>query len=406
MNKSLVVAALLFGGMVAHLQAEDKPDFSVLARRYRINVYNTFREDRPEYDRRQLLGRMAEWLYSQSNGDLQKQSELLSWVEQASWAITNQTTAPPLPGQAGYDTLEQYAAAIGYDEKAVAWIRNPANPTFAGFPERRTVSTNRPAVNLDTPSPKTPVASTNLSAPASATATSTSTAPPRTRRPSVLSRVLGAVTGPDEDETTTTEAPADPLPPAPSDAGDNQDTITTEPETAATGSGSDAQSDDLTSATTVDTDERDALDLSESATDVLAEGNDADLAVDTSAANQTTTLADHQEVLELLQEQLSDSTSSLDVKSLDVRTSLVENWFVEHANLERELTSAEDQATLTTLRTDAVAATQQLKDIAAETLATAEQANDPSAAHQAELKELRRIIGRLDDVVKSAQAVL
>lgn len=94
-----VICLALAGDVTVAEQAEPvtQNDVQAVARRHRIQLYNLFRTDRPEYDARMELAQKAAELSAKLNRESAAQLTVATWFEQAATAATDGTEAPPLP---------------------------------------------------------------------------------------------------------------------------------------------------------------------------------------------------------------------------------------------------------------------------------------------------------------------
>lgn len=375
MNKSIWIAASLALTILTQVAAEETPDFATLARRYRIEVYDAYHTNRTEYDQLQKLGRMAEWMYLQSENNRSEQATLANWVINAQQAVQSQTELPSLPGQEQYPTLEEFAASIQFDENSVKWLDQPKTEFAQDVRERRT--TNQASASV----PSQPTHSGSVGVPSQSSGAAT---PPTTqlskapqRRGSVLSRVLGAVTGAEESDAPSGPQSSNPV-----------TTTSVAPQSVV------ASDVGLGSEPAMPNGPLDNVDSSSS--------NDETPAGTSGVANIESELQNQEEVVRRQTELLAEDSLEFDTEEFELQTNLMEVWYQTQARLEEQLSSPEFAERIGPLREDALSVTKQLLERGVDMLVAAEEANDTTAAHQAEMDVMRSSNARLERLISDA----
>jgi hypothetical protein len=375
MNKSIWIAASLALTILTQVAGEETPDFATLARRYRIEVYNAYHTDRAEYDQLQELGRMAEWMYLQAENNTSEQATLSNWLISAHQSVQSQTELPSLPGQDQYPTLEEFAASIQFDKNSVKWLDQPKTEFAQDVRERR--STNQASTAV--PSSSTPADAVGVPSQSRGAATPAPTQVSKAPQPrgSVLSRVLGAVTGSDEAGPTSGSPSSNPV-----------TTTSVTPQTVAPSlSGSDPE-----------------LAMPTGPIDNAGSGTfEAELSAGaTGGSDVETELKEQEEVIRRQAELLAEDSLEFDTEEFELQTNLMEVWYQTQNRLEGHLSSPQYADRIGTLREDAMSVTKQLLERGVDMLIDAEDSNDTTAAHQAELDVLRSSNARLEKLISDA----
>ena len=77
----------------------DGQSFNDVSRDYRIETYNTFRQQRPEFDRRQGLGVEATRRWKEAKFDTQLRDQIVEWFAESTNATRKGVDLPELPGE-------------------------------------------------------------------------------------------------------------------------------------------------------------------------------------------------------------------------------------------------------------------------------------------------------------------
>lgn len=88
----------------------DGHSFEDASRAYRIETYDTFRAQRPEFDRRQQLGTEATRRWKEARFDTQLRDQIVTWFVESTDATQKGVNLPELPGEPSRASRKEAAA--------------------------------------------------------------------------------------------------------------------------------------------------------------------------------------------------------------------------------------------------------------------------------------------------------
>jgi hypothetical protein len=122
----------------------------------------------------------------------------------------------------------------------------------------------------------------------------------------------------------------------------------------------------------------------------------------TGGSDVETELKEQEEVIRRQAELLAEDSLEFDTEEFELQTNLMEVWYQTQNRLEGHLSSPQYADRIGTLREDAMSVTKQLLERGVDMLIDAEDSNDTTAAHQAELDVLRSSNARLEKLISDA----
>jgi len=84
--------------------------FTDVSRDYRIETYETFRQQRPEFNRRQRLGVEATRRWKEAKFDTQLRDQIVEWFVESTIGIGKGVSLPELPGEPSRASQREAAA--------------------------------------------------------------------------------------------------------------------------------------------------------------------------------------------------------------------------------------------------------------------------------------------------------